>query len=83
MDLFDKNNEIYFKGFIVMMEYLSELWGIKDLNFCYIYMNKVVFFYINIFLSFEVEGKMDYEFFGNWIEFVFDLIEYDKWIEEM
>ncbi|HDM8434944.1 TPA: PAS domain-containing protein [Yersinia enterocolitica] len=82
MDLPDKNNETYFKGLIAMMEHLSEPWGIKDLNSRHIYMNKAAFLYTNTPLDFEVEGKMDHEFPGNWTEFAPDLIEHDKRTEE-
>ncbi|CNH33343.1 helix-turn-helix transcriptional regulator [Yersinia pekkanenii] len=82
MDLPDKNNEIYFKGLIAMMEHLSEPWGIKDLNSRHIYMNKAAYLYTNTPLSFEIEGKLDDEFPANWAEFASDLIEHDKLTEE-
>ena len=47
MDLPDKNNEIYFKGLIAMMEHLSEPWGIKDLHSRHVYMNQAAYLYTN------------------------------------
>ncbi|MDN0117963.1 LuxR C-terminal-related transcriptional regulator [Yersinia frederiksenii] len=82
MDLPDKNNEIYFKGLIAMMEHLSEPWGIKDLNSRHIYMNKAAYLYTNTPLSFEIEGKMDDEFPAYWAEFSPEFIEHDKRTEE-
>lgn len=82
MDLPDKNNEIYFKGLIAMMEHLSEPWGIKDLSSRHIYMNKAAYLYTNTPLNFEVEGKLDDEFPANWAEFSPEFMEHDKRTEE-
>lgn len=57
MDLPDKNNDIYFKGLIAMMEHLSEPWGIKDLHSRHVYMNQAAYLYTNIPLNFDIEGK--------------------------
>lgn len=69
MDLPEKNNEIYFKGLIAMMEHLSEPWGIKDRQSRHIYMNKAAYLYTNTPLDFDIEGKLDNEFPAHWAEF--------------
>ncbi|AJJ12603.1 bacterial regulatory s, luxR family protein [Yersinia rohdei] len=81
MDLPDKNNEIYFKGLIAMMEHLSEPWGIKDLNSRHVYMNRAAYFYTNTPLSFDIEGRLDEEFPAYWAEFSPEFIEHDKMTE--
>lgn len=55
MDLPEKNNEIYFKGLIAMMEHLSEPWGIKDRQSRHIYMNKAAYLYTNTPLDFDMK----------------------------
>lgn len=61
MDLPDKNNDIYFKGLIAMMEHLSEPWGIKDLHSRHVYMNQAAYLYTNIPLNSisKVKGTMN------------------------
>lgn len=68
MDLPEKNNEIYFKGLISMMEHLSEPWGIKDRQSRHIYMNKAAYLYTNTPLDFDIEGKLDNEFPAHWAD---------------
>ena len=82
MDLPEKNNEIYFKGLISMMEHLSEPWGIKDRQSRHIYMNKAAYLYTNTPLDFDIEGKLDNEFPAHWAEFSPEFIEHDKRTEE-
>lgn len=82
MDLPEKNNEIYFKGLIAMMEHLSEPWGIKDRQSRHIYMNKAAYLYTNTPLDFDIEGKLDNEFPAHWAEFSPEFIEHDKRTEE-
>lgn len=82
MDLPDKNNDIYFKGLIAMMEHLSEPWGIKDLHSRHIYMNQAAYLYTNTPLDFDIEGKRDDEFPAHWAELSSEFIEHDKRTEE-
>ena len=82
MDLPDKNNDIYFKGLIAMMEHLSEPWGIKDLHSRHVYMNQAAYLYTNIPLNFDIEGKRDDEFPAHWAELSPEFIEHDKRTEE-
>lgn len=82
MDLPEKNNEIYFKGLIAMMEHLSEPWGIKDRQSRHIYMNKAAYLYTSTPFDFDIEGKMDSEFPAHWAEFSPEFIEHDKRTEK-
>ena len=76
------DKQSYFRGFISMMEHLSEPWGIKDLESRHLYMNKAAYLYTHTPATFCVEGALDQDFPAKWAECSEALQEHDRRTEE-
>lgn len=63
---------------ISMIENLCEPWGIKDCQSRHLFMNKSARMYTSTPATFDLEGKLDFEFPATWAEQAEGFIEHDR-----